>query len=813
MLKLYINSADRTGDLQNNTLQKSSQNQQRADDLNFTLFQGSKPNENQTVRLFMGDTILTVAGATITLSGYFQANVGKFYPGQKLYTGIGTVRECKNTVLTYTETADSSNRVTSATIVLTASPSITPNVGDLIGELIFGGVTSRVQALNVEVLQNLEYQVQCVSFDKLFDKKLLAGSYSGKGARYIINDQTNININYNALVDTLSYASNGAIQAVWIEAQDGGNPTVDASDYLEGTASAVFPWTFSAGTAKWEANLTSQNVVALVGVSTGAPTKGNLMIWGEAANYTKITGMKLRIGSSAANYAEITIPKPTSNIWGYNQVTMLGATIVGTPDWTAFDYAAIVITENGTSSIKLNGFRINAEGSFTLYNVVDTPPFTTYQINNIKPTASMDDLGKYAQYVWDIDYERDIHFAPPGTINAPFNLSTTSANFHDLQTEVDQSQVGNRIIVNGGLVNSTSLYSQVFQGDDKTRSWLLYTKYNNLTLKINDGTGTHAAEVGTTTTNIKWTAHGLATGDWIVNTTRSNTARQITKVDNNNFTVQAITAQTSGDTITWFNLTKTIGIDGVDVEASYDYMGNYQNQSIRASTQTATLPTTSFLLATFYEKIPIQVQYADSGSAAALKALGLGDGIFDLQPITDNSIQDTGTALARAQAQINQYKNPVVQGSFVTDQDGLKVGQIININDSYRGFNADVMIQTIQATQNEGSYKDYFSYSVSWGTTLFGLIEFFEKLIRATGSIAGSSTSSIVELFVTDTPTVGVAAAESAAKNGGFKSAKSSSTINVTKTETCFKQARGSWHWETSTGQNAPTRWNLFDWA
>ncbi len=665
----------------------------------------------------------------------------------------------------------------------------------------------------MEELQNLEYEVSCVSWDKIFDKKLLVGAYTGVDARYIINDQANTNINYNTTIDQIIYGTNGTIQAAWTQSSDGNAPTVDTADYLEGAAAGIFGWTFSGGTARWSLAPVSKNISSWVGVNSGAPTTGNVMIWMKPTDYTKITSIKLRIGSDSSNYAEVTFLKPTTNLWAYQQISLVGATIVGTPNWTANNYAAISIVQTASSSIKFNGFRVNANGSFTLYNVQSTVIFTTYQINNVKPTASMDDLAKYAQYVWDIDYEKDIHFAPPGTLSAPFNITTTSNNFKDLQTSVDQSQVGNRIIVNGGLVNSTSVYSQVYQGNNQTRAWLLYTKYTNMTLKVNDGTGSHSAEVGTTTTNITWTAHGLSTGDWIVNTTRSNAVRQITKVDANNFTVQAVASQTSGDNITWFNVPQTIGVDGVDNEASFNYMGNYNNQSIRSSNQTATLPVTSFLLASYNEKIPIQIQYTDSASALALKNLGLGDGIFDLAPITDNSIQDTGTALARAQAQVNNYKNPIINGQFTTDQDGLKVGQIITINDSYRGFNSNVMIQTVTATQSEGLFKDYFNYSVTWGTTLFGLTEFFEKLIRATGVIAGTSTSQVVELFVTDSPNVTVSKIEQVKKNGGFKNAKNTGTIAVSKSENVYKTGAGGWHWEASSGQAVPTRWNLFAWG
>ncbi len=60
---------------------------------------------------------------------------------------------------------------------------------------------------------------------------------------------------------------------------------------------------------------------------------------------------------------------------------------------------------------------------------------------------------------------------------------------------------------------------------------------------------TEAAEVGTNETNIKITAHGLETGDLIVNTTRDNAARLITKVDDDNFTVASVADQDDGDSI------------------------------------------------------------------------------------------------------------------------------------------------------------------------------------------------------------------------------------------------------------------------
>jgi hypothetical protein len=72
---------------------------------------------------------------------------------------------------------------------------------------------------------------------------------------------------------------------------------------------------------------------------------------------------------------------------------------------------------------------------------------------------------------------------------------------------------------------------------------------------IQEYQGSATAEDGTTTTNIEITGHGLATGDAIVNTTRMDivndvlASRRVTRVDDNNLTVEAVASQAEGDSI------------------------------------------------------------------------------------------------------------------------------------------------------------------------------------------------------------------------------------------------------------------------
>jgi len=73
-------------------------------------------------------------------------------------------------------------------------------------------------------------------------------------------------------------------------------------------------------------------------------------------------------------------------------------------------------------------------------------------------------------------------------------------------------------------------------------------------LKTNINT-VHTAEAGTTATNITITNHGLSTGEFIQNVTRS-AVLEITVVDANNFTVVSTTGQTVGDSITFLRFKK-----------------------------------------------------------------------------------------------------------------------------------------------------------------------------------------------------------------------------------------------------------------
>jgi len=131
---------------------------------------------------------------------------------------------------------------------------------------------------------------------------------------------------------------------------------------------------------------------------------------------------------------------------------------------------------------------------------------------------------------------------------------------------------------------------------------------------------------------------------------------------------------------------KTHGIENIVDEATVDFVSNFSEKTVR-NASLATLSDGDKIKFEYYPHQPIRVRAKDDTSIAAMRALVGGDGIYDGSLINDQSIETYEEARRRAQAEIDQYKNPILTAKFRTEKDGLKVGQIINITDTNRGLN------------------------------------------------------------------------------------------------------------------------------
>lgn len=812
MIFYYINGVNRSEDVEADTLSAAFPLQQRSNKASFNMFRGVKPMENQDVKIFTGAIVESHdSDKTIVLKDSYNLNFEFFRPGQKLRA----IREDNIEVFFEVDTYDEATRTIVATETLDASLS----ENEIVLGLFFGGVVARVSDSNLHSLDNIEYSITCVGYLKIFDKKIMADVWQNVDARYLINDIVNQVVNYNQIVHNLDYGNNTAIQAALTESHDALNPVVNTSDFMEGTSSAKLEWVSSFGAATWTGAITSDDYTEFTGVATSTsssfPTSGLLMAWVKlsVADFSQINpNFSVKIGSSASDYLQADFKLVDSSEWQYLSVKLsdtFRCSVNGTVDWSAIDYIQITVNEGIDGYILMNGLRVNQDNSFTCYNIANTPDVGEYRAANIRPSVIINNLAKAFSYAFFIDNDRDIHFIEKDVAQCYYEITDTSFNFYNLGTEVDASQLGNRVIVRGQEEASSFYYPQVIEGDGVRREWLMKSKFSDLSLLIDDNTSTDTMEAMTTTTTVKATAHGLSVGDHVVMRSRNNVVREVLTVpDADTFTVLAVTSQASGDTFSKFATSATVGVEGLTDESTVDYVANSNEKSVRATANTSTLNSGTFIRFKYLERLPIQIQYADYASINALKQAGIGDGIFDLDPITDSNIQDRNTAILVAQAKVNEFSEAVILGGFETNFNGFKAGDIVHVELTDRGIDSLFLIQRVTAKQRGGKFFDHFNYSIEFGTTVFGIIEFYQKLLRERGSFV-DNTDDIGVNFVDGPETIGVADTNRTTPEN-LKS--ESEEISLADTNTTNLNGN-KWKWETSVGQPVKTRWNLFQWG
>lgn len=808
MMYLSINSTDYSTYFEEDSLQIIDQIQNKANTCSFGLNpgMGTIPSENHEVLIYDWVEIVSLSSVTLEVkdvlkSGKSILDYGKLRIGDTLWLGIGLATKEKVTISAIAASSTSGQ----VTITLVAAAVSSHSAGEKAGKLIFGGTISSIAKKNPRLLTDVYCESDCTDFTKIFDKRLLNDSWTDVDARYIINDSLDTTINYNRELDDMDYADDTAVQAAWTESGDGTNPTKYTTSIIQGTSAVSLDWTFSGGSAVFSAAPSSQDLSEFTGASSGTPTKGNVTFWYKRKSSTGLTTVGCRVGSDVSNYRLVSFTPEADTDWHFISLPLKVGSSTGTPVWTAADYLAFVLTETTSSGIIIDDVRITADGSFTMYNFEETSLFDDVRAAFKKPTVFIDQLAKTLEFFWYIDYERDIHFFDQESNDAPFDLDSTSENYDQLEISVDTSQLKNRQVVRGGTYTTTSYYYQVVQGDNAVREWILKSLFSGLTVKLDDGTSLDSCEAGTTTTNIKATAHGLATDDYIINRTRSNAVRQITVVDADNFTVEAVTGQTNGDSFSKFASSKTVGVENLNDETAYDYMSNYQEKSIRASSVTATLPSTSFLLFKYNEILPVRVQVTDPVSVAAMKAAIGGDGIFDGSVITDESLDSQESARDRASAEITQYSNPITEVSFKTNFEGLHSGQLIHVTDSVRGIDADYLIQKVKNLYKTG---DFLWASVTCASTLFGIIEYFQKLSQSLNDRFIDDTETIDQIFE-DLATLTLVDAN---QFQASETASESATITLAYSDTAVERdmSTSPYKWEPDATDN---RWNLAQWG
>ena len=162
---------------------------------------------------------------------------------------------------------------------------------------------------------------------------------------------------------------------------------------------------------------------------------------------------------------------------------------------------------------------------------------------------------------------------------------------------------------------------------------------------------------------------------------------------------------------------KTIGIKNVNSFDDYDYLLDYQQKHIETDVAPAATTVMEF---TYKYDIPILVAVEDTASIEA-------NGQFEYA-IFDKKIDSIDDARDRAKAELIDYAETFVDGSFVTDTNGFMAGQYINIDLTDYDIDDNYLIQKVMARSLGGGT---FHYTVSVvSAKKLGIINFLIKLLE-----------------------------------------------------------------------------------
>lgn len=204
-------------------------------------------------------------------------------------------------------------------------------------------------------------------------------------------------------------------------------------------------------------------------------------------------------------------------------------------------------------------------------------------------------------------------------------------------------------------------------------------------------------------------------------------------------TINAVTV--SVDTGSGF-VVQAVGRDFIDTDdGTYDWFVNKDQKYIRQAASATTLSSTDIIKIVYNPDLPVFVKVQDTASIATY-----GQSEFK---IIDRTVEDRDAAKERARAEIDLYKEPYGEGSYMTYKDSLRVGHNQQIIDSAIGFNSYFIVYSITAKIHSNTKLVYSVEFISkqkqtLTETLVNLILRDDKLVAA------SRTEELDEIKVHD---------------------------------------------------------------
>ena len=171
------------------------------------------------------------------------------------------------------------------------------------------------------------------------------------------------------------------------------------------------------------------------------------------------------------------------------------------------------------------------------------------------------------------------------------------------------------------------------------------------------------------------------------------------------------------------------GLEHVDDEAEYAWMYNQKEKVIRCSSQTSTPIAGATVAFTFKFPMDVISMVEDIESQQALAAIQGGDGVYE-HKLVEESLITLEAAEAAGLADLREHANPKVSGSFETEVNGWRPGQIVTIDLPDRGVTGEYLIQKVTITPT-WSEPSIWTYYIEYGGRLIGIPDLLKALVSA----------------------------------------------------------------------------------
>lgn len=168
-------------------------------------------------------------------------------------------------------------------------------------------------------------------------------------------------------------------------------------------------------------------------------------------------------------------------------------------------------------------------------------------------------------------------------------------------------------------------------------------------------------------------------------------------------------------------VSKTVGIKNIDDPTDFDFLLNFQEKYVECGENTTT-PTNGSVIDFHYKyEIPILISVEDSESIA-------DDGVYEFA-IFDKSITSLTAARDRATAELTDYANSIIDGSFETEKSGFRSGQVINIDDSTYGISDTdyIIVSVVKRSKGNG---DFVTFCKLASKKKIGIIQYLIKQLQ-----------------------------------------------------------------------------------